>query len=95
MMKISLSGHSSTNLLNTPVSISGLQRIVVSDTFFFKIGHFSILILPLPVKCRQLVCKWPVLFASQVDCWSLSGRVIRGFIRMGGAARELGPHWMR
>ena len=34
-MKISLIGHSSTNMLDTPIFISDLQRAVVSDTFFF------------------------------------------------------------
>lgn len=42
MMKISLFGHSRTNMLDTPVFISDLQRAVVLDTFFFfKAGRFS------------------------------------------------------
>lgn len=50
MMKISLFGHSRTNMLDTPVFISDLQRAVVLDTFFFlKPGVF---LLPLPVKGR-------------------------------------------
>lgn len=38
MMKISLIGHSSTSMLDSPVFISDFQRSVVSDTFLA--GHF-------------------------------------------------------